>query len=392
MVNRFLVQSPGSRPLERPIKVAILTAACLVFAGVSTLYIIKYATFKIQVQPALQRHNETISTWLTDFEADRIAAADSILSMPVMTDADAGADLNRKVAWKNNPEKGITIPELQLSSGLMDRLAAADWTAPDHTLVDGLDFSWMTASLTSSRWSFWAAEPVNHFFRPDHTVMSPPPHPDYDQLVAWAKLRYLHGLLNNDLLAAQSENRHLARLIETNEHPAATQAAMAIIALEQQVAAAPQATAAEFEPFPADLLHRIAAMLAFFESAAHPATRDDLVRKIVAFKEPHFGLCGVLAGYAFVRAVEVYRPIQFRDTTKILDKFAQTSQCRREYETHLAVRIKPGQKLAAHPFLKTMASKEFSYLLFKDTIGLIVDLSSVTDAGRFYRDGKKNAG
>lgn len=392
MVKQSARKSNGSEPLERPIKVAILATACLVFAGVSILYVIKYATFKLQVQPVLERHNETVSTWLTDFEADRIAAAESILSMPVVTDADAGDGLNSKVSWSQEIPGDSSRRTLALPPVLMEKLTSLNWEIPDRTLVEGLDFSWMTNNLGFSRWSIWTAEPVNQFFQPGQASPSQPLHPDYDQLVAWAKLRYVHGLINNDLLAAQSENRHLARLIETNEHPAATQAAMAIIALEQEIAAIPQAVTAEFEPFPARLLHRIAAMLAFFESAAHPATREDLVRKIVAFKEPHFGLCGVLAGYAFVRSVEVYRPIQFRDTTKILDKFAKTSHCRREYESHLTVSILPRQKLAAHPFLKTMAAKEFSYLLFKDTIGLIVDLSSVTDAGRFYRDGKNGAG
>lgn len=366
----------------------VLLFACFLFLCLLATYITKLTVYKFQVQPDLNSHNEAIDKYLPDFEADRMTVAASSLSMPSLSGSDAGDQLNDQIPWKFFRDQ---TAKLVIEKRITDLLQSGgtEWSSLGPETYLGLDFSWLTKNFNYSYWSIWNSNQIKNQFDGSALKPSEIPVPDYDQLLYWAQLRYLHGLHNNDLLAAQSEVRQLAHLIETNESALATRTALQIFALETKIALNEKAIAAGFEPIPADLLKKVQAMIWFYESAAHPATRDDLVRKITSYKEPHFGLCGVIARYSWIEAVDVFRPLPFRDTSKILDKFAKSSDCRRQYDQYLYQTPSPDVLLANHAFFKKMAGQKYLYFLFQDTIGLIIDTSTMTDSALFYRQAKK---
>lgn len=372
--------------LERSLKILILSVVCTAFVATLAIYAIKYSTFKFTILPQLENHNEAMETYLSDFERDHRIVAENALSIPDFTNKDAGLVLNTRIPWTVGTHLSSALSLSKSVTKLLES-ASDQWVDIEPSIYVGLNFDWMTENIPYNYWVVW-----NNQLLKDHFTASPVeipvPQPDYSQLLNWAKLRYIHALNNNDLLAAQSEIRHLAKLIETHETSAASDTSIKIFKLEAIVSKTTQAKAVDYVPLSEDLMRRLDATSRYLDSVLHPTTREDIVKNLVSFLKPQFGLCGKLAHYSLIRSIDIFRPNQFKDSIKILDRFAKTAPCRREFEDYLLYETSAQAFLVGHPFFSAMNKNKVSRILFNDSIGLIVDASTRPIGPFVYRSVK----
>jgi hypothetical protein len=102
---------------------------------------------------------------------------------------------------------------LHLPEELVTRIDAAkrSWVAAlGVSDIAQLDFGWMTQALQYDHWSLAFAGPTAEPGA-DLSLVAP----DFNQLLNWAKLRYVKALAQQDLPRAALEVRHLAYLVHT---------------------------------------------------------------------------------------------------------------------------------------------------------------------------------
>jgi hypothetical protein len=127
---------------------------------------------------------------------------------------DAALFLNGRVDWEPSPQlPGGRRGTLHLPTALTARVRDdAAWLNLTDADLTGLDFGWMEELQQFDHWSLASVGPLHDR---DHSFLTAPL-PDYTELVPWARLRLVRGLLDGDLERASRDVRHLGALIASN--------------------------------------------------------------------------------------------------------------------------------------------------------------------------------
>jgi hypothetical protein len=142
---------------------------------------------------------------------------------------DAGPYLNALVSWPKQPGPLALTPKVRnlFAEGQLFPSQPLNWKDLN------LDFSWMRQLHKYDFWSFDLYPPM--YGGQEKYLTHEAPHPEYAELVDWAKLRLLYGRDNGDLASAFKEVRQLAWLMMTNESLGAAMSAISILRIEAAV-------------------------------------------------------------------------------------------------------------------------------------------------------------
>jgi len=149
-----------------------------------------------------------------EFMQDREILARYEIFYPSNGTKDAGPYLNPMVHWEigDVAHRGsLVLPEF------IHKEMNKDWVVKKPRFKKmGINFSWMKELLKYDYWNPEENSPAYPEGKRYETYSLPVP--SYDDLITWAKLRYLHGKETGDVQNALKEVRHLMRLIFTNDY------------------------------------------------------------------------------------------------------------------------------------------------------------------------------